>query len=65
MGALKKPKELSYDELNALTVRLFRELEVAHEAMEAMQRAVGEKLKDIEGRSKEEKFGSENDRKMY
>jgi len=65
MGALKKPKELSYDELNALTVRLFRELEVAHEAMETMQRAVGEKLKDIEGRSKEDKFWSENDRKMY
>jgi hypothetical protein len=33
--------------------------------METMHRAVGEKLKDIENRSKEEKFWSENDRKMY
>ena len=65
MGALKKPKELSYDELNALTLRLFRELEVAHEAMETMHRAVGDKLKDIENRSKEEKFWSDDDRKMY
>lgn len=65
MGALKRPKELSYDELNALTLRLFRELEVAHEAMETMHRAVGEKLKDIKGRSEEEKFWSDDDRKMY
>lgn len=65
MGALKKPKELSYDELNALALRLFRELEAAHEAMETMHRAVGDKLMDISNRSEKEKFWSENDRKMY
>lgn len=65
MGTLNKPKELTYDELNALTLRLFRELEVAHEAMEAMSSAVSEKLKDIDSRSKEDKFWSDDDRKMY
>lgn len=37
---LKKPKEMSYDEVNALALRLFRELEVAEESMSDMYRAV-------------------------
>jgi hypothetical protein len=37
---LKKPKEMSYDEVNALALRLFRELEVAEESMSDMYRTV-------------------------
>ena len=64
MGALKT-KELSYDELNALTLRLFRELEVAHESMETMYARVRDQLKEMKERSKDEKMSNAEDRKAY
>lgn len=64
MGALKKPVELSYDELNALTLRLFRELEVAHESMETMYNRVSDRLKELKERAKDEKFYTPEDRKV-
>lgn len=56
MGALKKPKELTYDELNALTLRLFRELEVAEEAMSDMYRHVQDGLREADETIKSERL---------
>lgn len=44
---LKKSKELTYEELSALNLRLVRELEVAHEAMETMYERVRDRLREL------------------
>lgn len=64
MGTVKEPKTLTPDELYAMNLRMFRELEVAADAMRKMYDSVGNKLREVEER-KNEKFWNEDDRKMY
>lgn len=57
---LKASKELTYEELSALNLRLVRELEVAHEAMETMYDRVKDRLHQMKAERKfERKSGSD------